>query len=143
MSNDFFSGCTPANSLETYTFPQFPAPVAFSNLTSAEIANNYYHGNDVVNQNDFKIYTDDDLKCVFSKNDPIELEEAVIYSSRHFKEFDDFQLTLFASTDGVHLLQQHKKATPANNELIIFYNEVQVRIEPFGMEKVQFYNLIC
>lgn len=101
-------------------FPQFPMPFDFTTLNVSQLANKYYGNNAVIEKKGLKVYADEDSKDLFNNNEIETLEEVIVYSNRSYMEFEDFDLSLFSSTNGVTLLQQFKEVEVSSNEIAVF-----------------------
>lgn len=109
----------PENSIGS-RFPQFPIPFDFTTLNVSQLANKYYGNNAVLEKKGLKVYADQDTENLFNNGDPETLEEVIVYSNNSYMEFEDFNLSLFTSTNGVTLLQQFKEVEVSSDEVVVF-----------------------
>ncbi|MEO0403424.1 MAG: hypothetical protein AAF193_00995, partial [Bacteroidota bacterium] len=99
-------------------FPTFGDPEIFGEERSSfQTGNLFYNNTPKINKSDYKVYFDNELSELIGPggiNGLNALEEAVIYSNRYSETFDDIKVTLFASTNGVTILQQYDEVKPAS-----------------------------
>ena len=106
------------------SFPQFPIPFNFTSLSTNQLANKYYNNNEVFSNSGFKVYFDEESKGIIDDTNPVqELDEVVVKAFRNArsKEFDNFKLVMFTSTDGVKILQQYKQVDVNPDEIAVFF----------------------
>jgi len=113
-------------------FPQFPMPFGFTELNTGQLANKYYNNRALFKTSKLEVYADEESTALFDNGDPVtELEEVIAYDNQVYKEYKDFDLRLFTSTDGVRLLQQYKEVKVYSNEIVLFL-EIDDKTNFFG-----------
>ena len=90
----------------------------FTQYSPQEMADKFFGGKPVIKSGNYEVYTDE--------TDPIQeeaIEEIVIYKSFD-TVFGDIKIKLFASTDGVFLLQRYREMTEPDHKTIVLFLEI-------------------
>ncbi|WP_394666427.1 hypothetical protein [uncultured Chryseobacterium sp.] len=102
---------------------------AFKQYSNQEMADTYFGGKPVIKSGNYEVYTDE--------TNPIKetvLEEVVVYPS--FTEiFGDIKVKLFASKDGIFLLERFQELTEPEGKTIILFLEIKDK-ESFNINTV-------